>query len=207
MLRAIALVAVLAGLAGCVGPAQPKWASDADVARAAYVHDGPPKITLFTVINNENGSGAHSGLLINSTQRVLYDPAGTWYHPQLPERNDVHFGMSPGIVDFYVDYHTRQTYRTVIQEITVSPEVARIAMQRAFAIGASPKGQCSYRITGILRDVPGFESLPRTWFPKQLSRAFGELPGVSTNIVYDNDPDDNSGFIEGPPALYILEGR
>ena len=206
MLRLIAIVLVLSVLSGCAGPAEPKWASDAEVARATYVHNGPPKITLFTVINNENGSGAHAGLLINSSQRILYDPAGTWYHPQLPERNDVHFGMSPGIVDFYIDYHTRETYRTVIQEIEVAPEVARIAMQRAMAFGASPKAQCTYRISGILQGVPGFETLPRTWFPKKLSRAFGALPGVTTNVVYDNDPDDNSGLIQAPPALYVLNG-
>ncbi len=206
LLRAwrLALLATVAGLvAGCVGPAEPKWASDAEVARAAYAHDGPPRLTLFTVINNRTGSGAHSGLLINADQRVLYDPAGTWYHPQLPERNDVHFGMSPEIVDFYVDYHTRTSYRTVIQEIEVTPEVARIALQRALEQGAAPKGQCAYAISGILRDVPGFGALPRTWFPRQLSRAFGQLPEVRRKVVRDTDPDDNSGVIEAPPALYL----
>ena len=210
MPRLLALILLLAGalgLAGCVGPAEPKWASDAEVARAAYSHDGPPKLTLFTVINNRTGSGAHTGLLINADERILFDPAGTWYHPQLPERNDVHFGMSPGIVDFYIDYHTRETYRTVIQEIEVTPEVARIAKQRALAYGAVPKGQCAFSTSGILLGVPGFESLSRSWFPKKLMREFGALPGVTTNVVYDDDPDDNSGFIKAPPALWVLEGR
>jgi hypothetical protein len=193
-------------LSACAGPAEPKWAPQAEVARAAYHDDGPPKLTLFTVINNKNGSGAHTGLLINGSQRVLFDPAGTWYHPQLPERNDVHFGMSDPIVDFYIDYHTRETYRTIIQEVEVSPEVAEIAMQRAMAYGAVPKAQCSYATTGILRGVPGFESLKRTWFPKQFSKAFGALPGVTTRVVYDDDPDDNSGLIEAPPALYVQQG-
>ncbi len=206
MLRVFLIIVALAGfsaLSGCVGPAEPKWASDADVARARYVHDGPPRITLYTVISNSSGSGAHTGLLINASERVLFDPAGTWYHPQLPERNDVHFGMSPAIVDFYVDYHTRITYHTVIQELDVSPQVAEMVMKRAEAYGAVPKAQCAYAVSGILRGVPGFESLPRTWFPKSLSRAFGELPGVKTRVVYDDDPDDHSILLVAPPALYV----
>jgi len=134
--------------------------------------------------------------MINASERVIFDPAGTWYHPNLPERNDVHFGMTDAAVDFYVDYHSRVTYRTIIQEITVSPEVAALALARAKAYGAVPKGQCTRSITAILRGLPGFESIPSTWFPNKASKAFGELPGVTTRTVYDDDPDKNTGFIE-----------
>lgn len=187
-------------LAAC-GAAEPKWASDEEVARAIYVDDGPPMLTLFTVINNRTGSGAHTGLMVSGSQRALFDPAGTWYHPNLPERNDVHFGMSDAVVDFYIDYHTRETYRTVIQQIEVSPEVAEIALREIQAYGAVPKGQCSISTTTILAKVPGFESIGKTWFPRALSRRFGELPGVTTNVVYDDDADDNSGVIMAPPVL------
>jgi hypothetical protein len=203
----IGLLIGLAGLTGCVGPAEPKWAPDAEVARASYVFDGPPALTLFTVVNNKTGFGAHTGLLINGSQRVIFDPAGTWYHPQLPERNDVHYGMSPEIVDFYIDYHTRITYRTIVQRIEVTPEIAEQVMKAAMAYGAVPKGQCALSVTTILSKIPGFESIGVTWFPNKLSRKFGELPGVTTNVVYDTDPDDNSGVIEAPPALYVQQGR
>jgi hypothetical protein len=113
------LIAVLF-VAAC-GAAEPKWAPDADVAQARYVHDGPKSITLFTVLTTENGSGAHAGLLINGSQRVIFDPAGTWHHPRLPERNDVHFGMRPLMVDFYIDYHARETY-DVIEQTVVTPK-------------------------------------------------------------------------------------
>ncbi len=193
-------------LAGCVGPAEPKWASDAEVARARYSDGKPPKITLFTVVSNRSGAGAHTGLLINGSQRVLFDPAGTWYHPQLPERNDVHYGMSDPIVAFYIDYHTRITYHTVIQEISVSPQVAELAIQRVQEYGAVPKAQCAFATSGILRGLPGFESIPRTWFPKRLSRAFAKLPGVTTRIARDNDPDDNKGrLLQAPPAFYVQQ--
>ena len=60
-------------------------------------------------IRDSNGSGAHSGLLVNASEQVMFDPAGTWYHPNLPERNDVHFGVTPKMISFYIDYHARVT--------------------------------------------------------------------------------------------------
>ena len=83
------LLLAFAGLAGCAGTAASVWAPDEAVARARYVHEAPPSITLITVVNNTTGGGAHSALLINADERVIFDPAGTWHHPQLPERNDV----------------------------------------------------------------------------------------------------------------------
>lgn len=188
-------VSILFLLAAC-GAAEPKWAPDADVARAAYHHGGPATLTLMTVISNGNGSGAHSALLINGNERIIFDPAGTWYHPNLPERNDVHYGMTDKAVDFYIDYHSRVTYHTVVQEIVVSPQVAALAAAHVKAYGAVSKAQCSNSITEILRRLPGFESIPATWFPKKAMQAFGQLPGVTEHKVYDNDPDKNTGFIQ-----------
>ena len=194
-IRLLLALVCCAALVGCATTAEPKWASDAEVARATYRHDGPAKLTLFTVIDNDRGTGAHAGLLINASQRIIFDPAGTWYHPKLPERNDVHFGMTDKALDFYVDYHARMQYHVVIQEMEVSPQVAEMVMQRALAHGAVPKAQCTKAITEILRGVPGFESIPSTWFPKKAADAFGQFPGVTRREVYDNDPTDNSGFI------------
>ena len=36
------------------------YASDKMVRDVAYVHDGPPRISLYTMVNNESGAGAHS---------------------------------------------------------------------------------------------------------------------------------------------------
>ena len=185
-------------MAGCTGPAEPIWDTDEFVARSTYTHAGPTKLTLFTVINNETGAGAHSALMVNGSQRVMFDPAGTWHHPQLPERNDVHFGMSDPIVDFYIDYHSRETHHTIIQEIEVSSAVAQVALVQMMSYGAVPKAQCSHAITAILENVPGFEAVGRTWFPKKLSERFAALQGVQTNVVYDDSPSDNSGMIAAP---------
>ena len=188
----LALLAVLT-LAAC--GAEPKWASDEDVARARYVHNGPPAITLFTVLSTRDGSGAHSGLMINASERIMFDPAGTWYHPRLPERNDVHFGMTPKMVDFYIDYHARETFDVIEQTIIVSPGVAELVAQRAKAYGAVPKAQCTNSISTILRGVPGFESLPATWYPARFMEAFATLPGVTSRKITDDDADSNHGVL------------
>lgn len=196
MVRRILLsLAFVAALAGCGGPAEPAWAPDEAVAQARYVHDGPPAITLFTVVSTRNGSGAHSGLLINGSQRIMFDPAGSWKLPRLAERNDVHFGMTPKMVNFYIDYHARETFYVVEQTKIVSPEVAELVMKRAMAFGAVPKAHCTHSISQILAGVPGFESLPNTWFPKRYMEAFATLPGVTERKITDDDADDNHGVL------------
>lgn len=192
-LKALALIATLA-LAAC-STAEPKWAPDAAVASAHYVAPGPKTITLFTVVNVRSGAGAHSGLLINGSERVMFDPAGTWYHPSLPERNDVHYGVTDKMVSFYIDYHARETFDVIEQTIVVSPEVADLVMSRAKAYGAVPKAQCAKSVSSILSGVPGFESIPATWFPNKISDAFGKLPGVTTKRINDTDADNNHGVL------------
>ncbi|WP_435257446.1 hypothetical protein ACSBLW_15215 [Thioclava sp. FR2] len=203
MFRLLIAVLALTTLVAC-GGAEPKWASDEAVAQARYVHSGPTAITLFTVTSTRNGSGAHSGLMINGSERLIFDPAGTWHHPKLPERNDVHFGMSPKMVSYYIDYHARETYDVWEQTLLVSPETAALITQKVKAYGAVPKAQCSKSISSILTEVPGFESLPKTWYPRQFMEAFGEMPGVITVKHTDNDTDDNHGVLlvqAGDPRL------
>lgn len=188
---ALCLIALL-GLAAC---AEPKWAPDAQVETVRFVEGPPTYVTLYTVVNKRTGSGAHSAILVNASERVIFDPAGTWYHPQLPERNDVHFGMNDKAIAFYIDYHTRVTYDTIEQKVVVPPEVAEMVLERVKANGAVAKLMCTNATSGILRGVPGFETLPQTYFPRKLSEAFGQLPGVSTRLITDNDDDNNHGVL------------
>ena len=55
---AIALVFALTPC-GCIKETA-HYASDKIVWDVAYVHDGPPRISLYTMVNNESGAGAHS---------------------------------------------------------------------------------------------------------------------------------------------------
>ncbi len=190
--KAISVLALVT-LTAC--GAEPKWAPDEAVAKAHFVAEAPRSITLFTVVSTRSGSGAHSGLLINASEQVMFDPAGTWYHPYLPERNDVHFGVTPRMVSFYIDYHARETYNVIEQTVLVSPEVAELVMQRAEAYGAVPKAECANSISTILGGVPGFESIKHTWFPNKLSAEFGKIPGATYKLITDDDADDNHGVL------------
>jgi hypothetical protein len=133
MLRAILALVALLGLAAC---AEPTWAPQEEVDAARFVAEPPTSITLYTVVNKRSGSGAHSALMVNASERVIFDPAGTWRHPRVPERNDVHFGMTDKAVAFYVDYHARETYDVIEQTVAVSPEVAELVLEKVKANGA-----------------------------------------------------------------------
>lgn len=194
MLRRFAALAVVPFLAACAAQ-DVKFAPQAEVEASRYAHPGPPALTLFTVVSTRSGAGAHTGLLINGTDRVIFDPAGSWYHPRLPEQHDIHYGMTPRMVDFYLDYHARETFYVLEQTIEVSPQVAAIAAARARAYGAVPKSQCARSVSSILRGVPGFESMPQTWYPLKLSEAFGRLPGVTTRRIDDDDAHENHGVL------------
>ncbi len=200
MFRAVWLMCLFA-LTAC-GAAEPIWAPDAEVARSRYVHGAPYEITLFTVINNKSGKGGHSALMVNApSQRAIFDPAGTFYHPHLPERNDVHFGMSDAAVEFYKDYHARITWHVVEQTVTVSPEVATLALAKIQAYGAVPKAMCAKSVSDILNDLPGFSGAPQTLSPKKLMSWFGELPGVTETKFYDDSPDENGQLVQAPGLL------
>lgn len=193
MRRVILCLIALIGLSAC--GAESVYAPQPAVDAVRFVAEPPTSITLYTVINNRSGAGAHSGLLINASQQVMFDPAGTWHHPRIPERNDVHYGITPRIVNFYIDYHARETFRVIEQTVVVSPQVAELVKQRAEAYGAVPKAQCSNSVSAILGGVPGFESIGSTWFPKKLSQEFGKLPGVRSRTITDDSADKNHGVL------------
>lgn len=201
MLRIAAVLCAALFLTACSG--EKIWAPDDKVAAARYVAPRPTTITLFTGINDRNGTGAHSGLLINGSQRVLFDPAGTWTHPAAPERNDVFFGMTDRILAFYRDYHARDSetekFHQIEQTIEVSPEIAELILQKALANGAVPKAHCAQSISSLLRTVPGFESLPQTYYPKKLAEGFRQLPGVTERII--TEENDNPG--EGHGVIMV----
>lgn len=180
-------------LAGC--GAEPVWAPDEAVTRARFTSGEEPSITLFTVVRKTGGEGAHSGLLIDGSQRIMFDPAGTWHHPRVPERNDVHYGVTEQMRKFYIDYHARETFDVIEQKVFVTPEVAEAAIRRAESYGAVNKAFCGNSVSAILRGLPGFESTPNTFFPNRIMRAFGETPGVTTRIHHDGDPDNNHGIL------------
>lgn len=187
MLRRLiwALMVPLA-LAAC--GAEPRWAPDDAVRRAQFVSNDPPSITLYTVIGIPRGEGGHSALMINGSQRVMFDPAGSFYHPDVPERNDVLYGITENIRRFYIDYHARETYWVEESTIPVSRAVADRAIAAAQANGAANKSFCANNTAAVLRQVPGFEDAPHTMFPLTLRAWFNSKPGAKVRRYDDGDP-------------------
>nr|WP_240484690.1 hypothetical protein [Pseudoponticoccus marisrubri] len=185
----LALVATVT-LSGCDASFRPD-ASPEEVARFAYRHDGPPEIVLYTMINNRTGNGAHSSMLINApSQRVVFDPAGSVALRTVPEVDDVLYGVTPEVRQFYESAHARSTYHVRIQSVRVAPEVAEMALRLAEANGPAPASQCALSTSGVISRLPGFESVERGWFPNRVAEQFARIPGVTERKLYEDDDED-----------------
>lgn len=191
-----ALLAALCGatlLAGCAGNMSGSDSTPEEASRAAYRHDGPPAITLYTMINNRTGSGAHSSIMVNApSQRVIFDPAGSVRFSSVPEIDDVLYGVSPEVEQMYASAHARETYRVRIQRKEVSPEVAQQALRMVQAYGAVPAAQCARSTSTILSRLPGFQGVQTEWYPNKLAASFARLPGVTERELRENDDDDKA---------------
>ncbi len=168
------------------------WAPDDIVSRAIYRDPDPAYLTLYTMKNTGSDNGAHTALLINASQRVIFDPAGSFEQTRMPERNDVLFGVTPELESYYVSYHARVTYYVVGQTIEVPPAVAEQALQLAMSNGPVPQAHCARTTSRILRQLPGFGDFRQTWDPNRVSEDFARLPGVTTYEYREEDADDKS---------------
>lgn len=186
----LALVAA-AMLAGCE-VYEP--ASHAEIERARYVSPEPPSVTLLSMINARSGRSAHAGLLINGSEQVLYDPAGTFTHPDLPRRGDIHYGMTPRYIDYYERYHARFDYFVEAQKVPVSRETADQIIANAQARGQALKMMCALDVADVLRPVPQFQGVTRGFFPEGLRRDFETMPGVEDSYVYESDVGKNNAW-------------
>ena len=161
---ALACVGLLAACANDTGIDN----TPAEVAAAAYVAPGPKSITLMTMINNRTGIGGHTALVVNGSQQVIFDPAGSFRDPRVIERGDVLYGMTPKWIQGYKSSHARSTYHVVSQELQVSNAQAEQILQLVMSNG----------------QVAG------TFYPAKLSEQFASLPGVKTTKYYENDEGD-----------------
>lgn len=185
------VLGVTLALAACTNEAPRIPDSGADrVARAVYRHDGPPELTLLTMINNDTGAGAHTAMVVNASQRVLWDPAGSFRNDRIVERGDVVFGATPQVVDTFTRFHARKTHHVVVQTVQVPPEVAEDVLQRMLVAGNQQPANCTRSTSAILSRVPQFSQLRTTWFPVLFSEQFAKLPGVTTRRFYETDDPD-----------------
>jgi hypothetical protein len=183
--------ALMLAFGGCTNEAPKVPDSNNDrVSRAIYRHDGPPELTLLTMINNETGAGAHTAMVVNGSQRVLWDPAGSFRNERIVERGDVVFGATPLVVDSFTRFHTRETHHVVVQTMRVSTETAEAVLQRMLVAGNQLPANCTRSTASILAGVPEFNQIKSSWFPNRLMEQWGQIPGVSTRRLYETDDPD-----------------
>ncbi|WP_313135943.1 hypothetical protein [Paracoccus jeotgali] len=191
MLRRILIALALPLLLAACG-ADNIWASDDAVRAARYRSEEPPSISLLTVIGIPRGEGGHTALLLNGSQQVIWDPAGSFSHPRAPERHDVLYGITPQMRNVYIDYHARdvgkERYYVTLDTVQVPLEVADAAIRSAEMQGPANKAFCANATTSVLRRVPGFQQAPGGFSPLRTREWFLTLPGVQTSTFYDGDP-------------------
>jgi hypothetical protein len=191
MLRTLLALAATLAVSGCevYQSAPPE-----EIARARYVSDEPPSVTLISMVSNRTGKAAHSALLINGSEQVLYDPAGTFAHPDLPRRNDIHYGITPRFLDYYERYHARFDYYVHAQKVEVSRATADQVFANAQAQGRTLKMLCAGSVTGSIRTVPPFTEVGTSLFPDQVRQDFARIPGVQDSYVRETDVGQNNAW-------------
>lgn len=189
MKRLTALTVALVLLAGCAADTGSDSPPEA-VAAAAFRSAEPPSLTLFTMVNNRTGSGGHTALMVNGSQRVIFDPAGSFRDSRVVERGDVLYGITPAWEQAYKSAHARESFHVVSQTIPVSAAEAEKALRLVQTNGAVPGAFCAQSTTGILAQLDGFGSIRSTFFPVNLMEQFATLPNVTTTKLFENDSGD-----------------
>lgn len=192
MKRILTGLAIATLVAGCAADMSPDRSIE-EVQAAAYRAPGS-SIMLFTMVNNRTGSGGHSSLLINGSQQVIFDPAGSFRDVRMIERGDVLYGVTPGWLNAYKSAHARASYHVVSQAIPVTPAQAEEFLRLVQSNGAVPGAYCANATSGILRQVEGFEGIRRTFYPVQLMEQVAQLPGVQTERYFE---DDEGTIVDG----------
>ena len=141
-------------------------APDVQIKAVRFHHGVPPSLTLFTMVNNETDKGAYSSLMINASERVIFDPAGTLKPEVLVEKGDVIYGITPLVADFYTRAHVRKTFHVVLQTVEVSPEIADKAYELATKNGAVARAPCAMSTLSLLQKIPGFMNMMMPIKPK-----------------------------------------
>lgn len=119
-------------------------------------------------------------------------------HEKIPERGDVLYGMAPKWIQIYKSAHARSDFHVVSQEFVVTPAQAARAMQLVQSNGAVPNAFCANATSGILKQIPGFQSIQRGFYPLKLMEQVEQLPGVNTTRYYE---DDKGNVRDGIPGL------
>ncbi|WP_170391808.1 hypothetical protein [Ruegeria arenilitoris] len=205
MFRILIACLLAVTVAGCATSQRPQ-ADQSEIVARSYRDPGPSTLTLYTMINTRTGSGAHTSLMISASERVIFDPAGSFRADVVPIKDDVLYGITPAVERAYRSSHARETHYARIQTIQVTPQQAEIAYQLAKQSGPVAGAYCANSTARLLQQVPGFEQIQTTFYPVKLSDQFGQIPGVVTTEYRENDSADlQAGLAANNAALNQLE--
>ncbi|MBB05549.1 hypothetical protein [Pseudooceanicola sp.] len=185
MKRLVLALAAVALLAGCA--ANPNVVPPEQLATLAYKNTGPVNLKLYTVINRRSGSGGHTALGVNASERVLFDPAGKFEAEGYVRSGDVIYSFDPKVEKSFTSAHARSTYLVREQTIPVTPEVAEQALRLVKANGAVSNAMCAQSTSQILSRLPGFQTIRPTMFPRALEAQLVSHPGVKTVTHIEDD--------------------
>lgn len=202
LLTGLMLLGGLALLSAC-GSGRPV-ASEQMVEHVRYHDPSPPSLTLLTSIRTATGVGAHSALIINASQRVIFDPAGSFQAtsegmPAGPQRGDVIYGVTPEVLKAYIGFQSGKGFHAVTITLPVSAEVAEDALQKAENHGWVSQAFCADATSSLLASLPGLKGeLHTALFPRQFMRNFAKLPGVTAIKTYQNGVEIPNGTANDP---------
>lgn len=199
-MRIAAAFVLIVGLGACTEPPTVPYASDERVAAVAYRAPGPNTLTVLTMVSNRSGKGAHTALMINGSQRVIFDPAGSFVNERVAEQEDVLYGVTPAVLAGYKSVHARSTFHVVSQTFEVTPEQAAIALRLATTNGAVPRAFCTNATTGLLSQVPGFQDVSSTFYPTKLMEQLAARPGVRVEEYFE---DDDGTIVDGVAGIVL----
>jgi hypothetical protein len=188
MLRIVIGLVLLVGLSACTDQTS---ASPEIVAANHFVSGDAPSLTVVNMKNVGSDASEHTGLLINGSEQVLYDPAGNFRHPRAPRAGDVHYGVTPTIFQSYKSFHARSDYYLTVQTVPLTLEQADALIARAQQQGPTRQMFCADSVASVLQDVPGFTDVNRTMFPASIQKYFAKYPGVTTTTFYETDEGKN----------------
>ncbi|WP_127901883.1 hypothetical protein [Solirhodobacter olei] len=159
------------------------FAPEPVVQHAAFVDTkDPPSITLFTSIRSAAGTGAHSAVLINASERVIFDPAGSFETETrgvAPIRGDVIYGVTDPVLDAYRRFQSSTGYHVVAITVPVPAAVAEEALHKAEDHGWVSQAFCADASSHLISSLPGFERVHPTLFPRAFMLQMEKMPGAT----------------------------
>ncbi|MEX0970096.1 MAG: hypothetical protein WD046_06595 [Paracoccaceae bacterium] len=186
----LALV-LLAGLSACA--TNRTTATQAEITAVRHVETAPPFVALLTMVNSKSDFGEHSALVINGSQMVIYDPAGSFEEGRvgLVRAEDVLYGVTPDLVGYYNSYHARHGYYVRMQQVNISPEEADALIAGVQARGAVSQLQCGTAVSDVLNDLPRFSTIRTTILPGGIMRRMAQIEGVESTDIVESDSGQN----------------